>query len=89
MRTRRKPPISGRWAYRRTTAAGGTQAGQSGAIFTDLSVSEFLLVGAGFRPLGWCSAARSTMSGCRSGRWSKNQDLMSSPRRCTTPGSLR
>ena len=62
-----------------------------GAIFTsDLTVNEFLLVReVGFRPLGLVLGSSIYHVGIQVGRWSKNQEMTSSRRRCTTPASWR
>ena len=67
------------------------QPGQRAAIFTsDLTVNEFLLVReVGFRPLGLVLGSSIYHVGIQLGRWSKNQEMTTCRRPCTTPASWR
>ena len=76
-------------------AADGRLAHTAGAdpngVFTsDLSVSEYALLGeaGSSRSASW-SDRRSTTSGCRSAAGHRTRSSRCSPRRCTTPGSWR
>ena len=67
-----KDPSAGVWEPqaaegRLAKTAGAAGADQVGVFTSDLSVSEYVLLGeAGFEPLGSSSAPRSTTSACRS-----------------------
>jgi len=74
--SRPAPPPAGNPGRRRCRTAQTAGADQAGVFTSDLSVSEYVLLGeAGFEPLGFVVGSSIYHVGLQVGRWSQNQEL--------------
>ena len=65
-------------------------ASEAGVFTSDLSVSEYVLLGeAGFEPLGFVVGSSIYHVGLQIGRWNKNQELPEPGDDAVHPGRLR